>query len=53
MVRASRPFAFRRCRYYGNMEHGWTDPSSDVYSYLEGEAAHQDMFGTYRLVFPR
>jgi len=33
------------------MEHGWTDPSLDVYALYEAETAHQDMFGTYRLLF--
>ena len=38
--------------YYGHMEHGWTDPSLSVYSYIEAEAAHASMFGLYRLLFP-
>lgn len=38
-------------KYYGHMEHGWTDPSSDVYDPFQGELAHQDMFAAYRLLF--
>mmetsp|Transcript_29276 Transcript_29276/g.49358 ORF Transcript_29276/g.49358 Transcript_29276/m.49358 type:complete len:278 (-) Transcript_29276:328-1161(-) len=38
-------------KYYGHMEHGWTDPSSDVYDHFQGELAHRDMFAAYRLLF--
>jgi dienelactone hydrolase len=39
-------------KYYGHMEHGWTDPSQAVYSYVEAESAHADMFGLYKILFP-
>lgn len=38
--------------YYGHMEHGWTDPTQSVYSYVEAESAHASMFGLYRLLLP-
>lgn len=47
----AQPVAHWFTKYYGNMEHGWTDPTQTVYSWLEAEAAHGDMFGTYRLLF--
>jgi dienelactone hydrolase len=48
----SQDVAHWATKYYGHMEHGWTDPSLAVYSRVEAETAHQDMFGTYQLLFP-
>lgn len=36
--------------YYSHMQHGWTDPSQDVYRHLEAESAHAAMRGLYDLL---